>query len=162
MIIFKIITYAVLTFKAARFSHFQNNGYSGLGVEVGRNSSRSEEVKPITYESILIHPSFTFSQEVDVLQINDGNLNLANNCSSVGKESACNVGDLGSIPGSGRSPGEGNATHSNILAWEILWTEEAGGLQSIDWVTRAGHELVTKPMFMCIYVLFSEDSPLLY
>ena len=27
---------------------------------------------------------------------------------SAGKESACNVGDLGSIPGSGRSPGEGN------------------------------------------------------
>ena len=29
-------------------------------------------------------------------------------CGSVRKESACNVGDLGSIPGSGRSPGEGN------------------------------------------------------
>ena len=29
-------------------------------------------------------------------------------CSSVGKESACSVGDLGLIPGSGRSPGEGN------------------------------------------------------
>ena len=28
---------------------------------------------------------------------------------SSGKESACNVGDLGSIPGLGRSPGEGNA-----------------------------------------------------
>ena len=28
-------------------------------------------------------------------------------CSSVGKESACNAGDLGSIPGLGRSPGEG-------------------------------------------------------
>ena len=28
--------------------------------------------------------------------------------SSVGKESACYVGDPGSIPGSGRSPGEGN------------------------------------------------------
>ena len=27
---------------------------------------------------------------------------------SVGRESACNEGDLGSIPGSGRSPGEGN------------------------------------------------------
>ena len=27
---------------------------------------------------------------------------------SDGKESACNVGDLGSIPGSGRSPAEGN------------------------------------------------------
>ena len=32
--------------------------------------------------------------------------------SSEGKVSACNAGELGSIPGSGRSPGEGNA---NIL-----------------------------------------------
>jgi len=29
---------------------------------------------------------------------------------SEAKASACNVGDLGSIPGSGRSPGEGNGT----------------------------------------------------
>ena len=29
-------------------------------------------------------------------------------CGSDGKESACNAGDLGSIPGLGRSPGEGN------------------------------------------------------
>ena len=29
---------------------------------------------------------------------------------SEGEASACNVGDLGSIPGSGRSPGEGNGT----------------------------------------------------
>ena len=29
-------------------------------------------------------------------------------CGSAGKESACNVGDLGLIPGLGRSPGEGN------------------------------------------------------
>ena len=35
---------------------------------------------------------------------------------SVDKECACNVGDQGSIPGLGRSPGEGNAIHSNILA----------------------------------------------
>ena len=49
---------------------------------------------------------------------------------SDGKESACNAGDLGSIPGLGRSPGEGNgATHSSILAWKIPWTEEPGGLQ---------------------------------
>ena len=32
---------------------------------------------------------------------------LGFHCGSVGKESACNVGDLGSIPGLGRSPGEG-------------------------------------------------------
>ena len=33
-----------------------------------------------------------------------------------GKELACNAGDPGLIPGLGRSPGEGNATHSSILA----------------------------------------------
>ena len=30
-------------------------------------------------------------------------------CGSAGKESTCNVGDLGSIPGLGRAPGEGNS-----------------------------------------------------
>ena len=44
------------------------------------------------------------------------------------KVSACNAGDLGSIAGSGRSPGEGNGTHSSILSWRIPWTEEPGGL----------------------------------
>ena len=42
---------------------------------------------------------------------------------SDGKEPACNAGDLGSIPGLGRSPGEGMATHSSILAWRIPWTD---------------------------------------
>ena len=51
--------------------------------------------------------------------------------SKVNKDSACTAGDRSSIPGSGRSPGEGNATHSSILAWEIPWTEEPGGLQSM-------------------------------
>ena len=37
---------------------------------------------------------------------------------------------MGSIPGSGRSPGGGMATHSSILAWRIPRTEEPGGLQS--------------------------------
>ena len=39
--------------------------------------------------------------------------------------------DMGSIPGSGRSPGGRMATHSSILAWRIPWTEEPGGLQSM-------------------------------
>ena len=39
---------------------------------------------------------------------------------SNGKESACNVGDWGSIPGLGRSPGaKGKANHSMILAWRV-------------------------------------------
>ena len=89
---------------------------------------------------------------------------------SADKESAYNAGDPSSIPGSGRSPGEGIGyplqyswaslvaqmvknlpamqenwvryvnwedpleevmeTHSNILAWRILWTEEPGRRQS--------------------------------
>ena len=35
------------------------------------------------------------------------------------------------------------ATHSSILVWEIPWTEEPGGPQSMG-SQRAGHDLVTK------------------
>ena len=45
-------------------------------------------------------------------------------------KSACNAEDVGLIPGLGRSPGEGNGTQPNILAWRTPWTEEAGGLWS--------------------------------
>ena len=48
---------------------------------------------------------------------------------SDGKASVYDAGDQGSIPGLGRSLGEGMATHSGILDWRILWTEEPGGLQ---------------------------------
>ena len=41
---------------------------------------------------------------------------------SDGKASACNTGDLSSIPGLGRSPEKGLATHSSTLAWKIPWT----------------------------------------
>ena len=54
--------------------------------------------------------------------------------SSDGKESACKAvvsGDLDFIPGSGRSLEKGMETHSSIHAWEIPWTEEPDGLQSI-------------------------------
>ena len=58
---------------------------------------------------------------------------------SVAKESTCNAGDKGSIPGSGRSPEGGMATHFSILAWEIPWTEEPGRPQSTGW-HRVGHD----------------------
>ena len=41
---------------------------------------------------------------------------------SEAKASASNAGDLGSIPGLGRYPGEGKATLSSILAQRIPWT----------------------------------------
>ena len=55
------------------------------------------------------------------------------NGDSAGKESACIAGDLGLILGLWRSPGEGNATHSSILAWRIPWTLQFMGSQ------RVGH-----------------------
>ena len=63
-----------------------------------------------------------------------------------GKESACHAEDTSLIPGSGRqedSLQKRMATHSSILAWEIPWTEEPGGLQ--PWGRkRVGHNLETK------------------
>ena len=52
---------------------------------------------------------------------------------SVVKNLPANAGDLGLIPWSGRSLEKEMATHSSILAWEIPWREEAGGLQSMGW-----------------------------
>ena len=50
---------------------------------------------------------------------------------SVDKESAYNVGDPGSISGSGRFPEKETATCSSMLAWRIPWTEKPGRLQSM-------------------------------
>ena len=47
------------------------------------------------------------------------------------KNLPANAGDAGSIPGSGRSPAEGNG-NSSVLAWEILCTDDPGGLQSVE------------------------------
>ena len=46
-----------------------------------------------------------------------------------GKESACQAGNLGSIPGSGISLEKEMAVHSSVFAWRIPWAEEAGRLQ---------------------------------
>ena len=48
------------------------------------------------------------------------------------------AGDIGSIPGWGRSSEEEMATHSSILAGIILWTEEPGRLQFMQ-SQRVGH-----------------------
>ena len=42
------------------------------------------------------------------------------------KNSSTNAGNMGLIPGSGRSPREETATHSSILAWEIPQRSLAG------------------------------------
>ena len=61
---------------------------------------------------------------------------------SVVKNLPANAGDMGSIPGSGRSLGEGNSNPCQYSCWEIPQTEEPGWLQSMesqrvgcDWAT---------------------------
>ena len=44
------------------------------------------------------------------------------------------------------------ATHSSILAWEIPWTEEPGGLQSMG-LQRVGHDWVTKQQSIPILII---------
>ena len=63
--------------------------------------------------------------------------------SSVGKDSAYNAGDLGSIPGSGRSSGEGNG---NPLRYFCLENPMDRGTwwATVRGVVRVGHDWVTK------------------
>ena len=63
---------------------------------------------------------------------------------SVSKESACNAGGPGSIPGSGRSSGEGNGNPLHYSRLENpmdrgAWQATAHG------IARVGHDLLTKP-----------------
>ena len=56
------------------------------------------------------------------------------------------------------------ATHSSILVWKMPWTEESGGLQSME-SQRVLHDLMTKqrrakndkilPLFLCRFLLHS-------
>ena len=68
--------------------------------------------------------------------------------SSVGKESACNAGDLGLIPGLGRSSGEGN---DNPLQYSCLENPmDRGAWQgTVHGMARVGHDLATKPPPPC-------------
>ena len=75
---------------------------------------------------------------------NNLTLHLKQLCCSVGKESACNAGDPGSIPGSGRSPGEGNG---NPLRYSCLENPmDRGAWQAtVHGITRVRHDIATKP-----------------
>ena len=64
--------------------------------------------------------------------------------SSVGKKSACNAGDLGSIPGFGRSPGEGNGNPLQDSCLENP-TDREVWQATVHGVIRVRQDLVTKP-----------------
>ena len=72
--------------------------------------------------------------------------------SLVGKESACNAGDLGSIPGSGRCCGEENG---NPLQYSCLENPmDRGAWQAtVHGVARVGHDK-PPPLCVCIYIQY--------
>ena len=75
---------------------------------------------------------------------------------SAGKESACNAGDLGLIPGWEDPLEKGTATHSSILTWKIPWTEEPGGLSSMG-SQRVGHDLATFTFINLVKVMVGRN-----
>ena len=67
--------------------------------------------------------------------------------SSVVKNLPANAGDTGESLGREDSLEKAMATHSSILAWEIPWTEEPGGLYRSLWGHKTvGHNLSTKQL----------------
>ena len=70
-------------------------------------------------------------------------------CGSAGKEAACNAGDLGLIPGLGRSPGEGDG-HP---------LQHSGLENSVDWMgwRRVRHDWVTFTFTFTCQILFGEN-----
>ena len=80
-------------------------------------------------------------------------------CSSVGKESACNAGDPGSIPGSGKSHGEGT---SNPLQYSCLENPmKRGAWQvTVHGVTRIRQDLATKHHHPQMQIIKSEIKKL--
>ena len=81
--------------------------------------------EPLTWSSFLSLPSPSpCPPSPSKKKINQGSVSFPGG--SNGKESAYSARDLGSIPGSGRAPGE-METHFSVLAWKFPWTEEPGG-----------------------------------
>ena len=73
-----------------------------------------------------------------------------------GKESTCNVGDTGSIPGWGRSTRGGNGNPYQYSCWKTPWTEVPGKLES----QRVGHTENTSKMLRYINAMHTSAEKL--
>ena len=80
------------------------------------------------------------------------------------EESFCNVGDLGSTAGLGRSLEKKMATHSSILVWRIPWTEEPWSRKESDTTEQHTHTHVYMFLsYLCVCVcLLLKFSNLLF
>ena len=77
---------------------------------------------------------------------------------ATGKESACNAGDPGLIPGLGRYPGEGN---SNPLQYSFLENSMDGGAwqATVHGVSKSQTRLSNSTFFIRALILFKREVP---
>ena len=76
-------------------------------------------------------------------------------CSSAGKESACSAGDLGSIPGSGRSPGEGKRYPLQYSGMEN--PKDRGAWQgTVHGIAGVGHNLALS-FIVCVASIWKTE-----
>ena len=110
---------------------------------------------------VLIQILFNFIREFKFIYILITFIYQSLPCSSVAKESACNAGDLGSIPGSGLSPEIGNG---NPLQYSCLENPmDKGTWQAIvHGVARVRHNLMTKPPHLSFLIYFIVFASLLF
>ena len=101
-------------------------------IQEHRISKKHEFLRACKYFEIssFLHMNCFLQMGLYTFNINshEHNLHTGFPCSSVGKESACSAGILDSIPGSGRSSGEGNGNPFQYSCLGNSWTEEPGGL----------------------------------
>ena len=87
---------------------------------------------------------YQLSYEGNAYYVPSNNGEIKSPGGSEDKASACNAGDLGSVPESGSSPGEGNG---NPLQYSCLENPMNRGtwLATVHGIARVGHDLETKP-----------------
>ena len=119
----------------------------------------SEEVNKLFLPKATILLNENLGNNHSVKSIEQFKKNLGFSHSSVGKESACNSGDPGLIPGSERSPGEGNG---NPLQYSCLENPMDRGAwrATVHEVARVRHDLATKPptTILEIYGISAKNS----
>ena len=97
----------------------------GLGKEIEEKTQRHREnslVFPFLKTLNLLDECSTLRAHLTLMGFPSG---------SDGKESACSVRDLGSMPESRRVPGEGNGKPLQYSCLRNPWTEESGGLKNM-------------------------------
>ena len=123
-----------------------------VAISSSRGSSRPRDRTQVSYVSCI-------GRKILYLQCH---LIMFRSCfpgGSDSKASACSAGDQSSIPGLGRSPGEGNGNPLQYSSWKIPWMEVPGRLQSMG-SQRVRHGWATALHFISLTLFTTGSLPL--